>query len=87
MPHSVLMASASPKLLIEDACLKLQVKHVVGTELIPYKGRHIIEQNCPGQKSLIKARVLFQNIISLLLSALMRMIWNYCTKQIWAIGY
>jgi len=81
------MASASPKLLIEDACLKLQVKHVVGTELIPYKGRHIIEQNCRGQKSLIKSRVLFLNIISLLLSALMRMTWNYCTKQICAIGY
>ncbi len=48
MPHSVLMASASPKLLIKDACLKLQVKHVIGTELIPYKGLHIIEKNCPG---------------------------------------
>ena len=46
------MASASPQLLIEDACLKLHVKHVIGTELIPYKGRHIIEQNCPGVEKL-----------------------------------
>ena len=52
MPRSVLMASASPKLLIEDACLNLQLKHVIGTELIPCKGRHIIEQNCPGVEKL-----------------------------------
>ena len=52
MSHSVLMASASPKLLIEDACLKLQVKHVIGTELIPYKGLHIIEKNCPRVEKL-----------------------------------
>ncbi len=54
MPRSVLMASASPKLLIEDACLKLQVRHVIGTELIPgalkTQVQHFVGENVAWEK-------------------------------------
>lgn len=50
--YTVVIASASPKLLIENACQKLQVNQVVGTELIPYRNRHIITQNCRGAEKL-----------------------------------
>jgi phosphoserine phosphatase len=57
--YTVLIASASPKLLIENACLKLDVKHVIGTELIPYKRRHIVIKNCRGPEKLIQIKLAF----------------------------
>ena len=57
--YTILIASASPKLLIEIACLKLHVKHVVGTELIPYKKRHVVTKNCRGPEKLIQVKRAF----------------------------
>ena len=57
--YTILVASASPKLLIEIACLKLNVKHVVGTELIPYKKRHVVTKNCRGPEKLIQVKRAF----------------------------
>ena len=57
--YTILIASASPKLLIEIACLKLNVKHVVGTELIPYKKRHVVIKNCRGPEKLIQVKRAF----------------------------
>ena len=57
--YTILVASASPKLLIEIACLKLHVKHVVGTELIPYKKRHVVTKNCRGPEKLIQVKRAF----------------------------
>lgn len=57
--YTILVASASPKLFIESACLKLHVKHVVGTELIPFKKRHIVTKNCRGPEKLIQVKSTF----------------------------
>ena len=57
--YTILVASASPKLLIEIACLKLHVKHVVGTELIPFKVRHIVMKNCRGPEKFIQVKNAF----------------------------
>lgn len=55
----IVVASASPKLFIKKACETLQADHIICTELVAYKGRHVIKQNCRGGEKLKQIKACF----------------------------